>query len=462
MENRSSAAAKILQDGYTLARVFRTAQDTQERISEYATLKLEEREVAKETPAVQVYPQEQYQSIFGFGGAFTEAAAYVLGKLDPEKRQSIIGSYFSPQNGLCYTMGRVHMNSCDFSLSNYSCDDTDGDIELRDFNIARDCQYLIPLIKDAANHAGAPIRLLVSPWSPPAWMKTNGMMNQGGKLKAEYRQTWARFFSKFIRAYEAKGIPVWAVSVQNEPEAKQTWDSCLYTAQEEGEFVRDFLGPQLQKDGYQNIKILIWDHNRDLIYERAKTILADPVTAKYVWGIGFHWYSGDQFANVEQTYREFPDKHLIFTEGCIEKGVHLGKWDRGEIYAHNMIGDFNSGTAGWLDWNLVLDRFGGPNHAGNYCDAPVIVDTETGEVFYQSSYYYIGHFSKFVMPGAKRIGSVSHGTPAEVVAFRNPDGRIVIVVLNRTDHDFQFRLAIDKHSVSLPSLRHSIQTVILQ
>ena len=236
----------------------------------------------------------------------------------------------------------------------------------------------------------------------------------------------------------------------------------MYTAEEEGDFVRDYLGPQFQKDGLGYIKILIWDHNRDRIYERAKTTLADPEVAKYVWGIGFHWYTGEQFANVKKTFQEFPNKPLIFTEGCIEGGVQLGKWDRGEFYAHHMISDFNSGTAGWIDWNLALDRVGGPNHVGNYCDAPVVVDTDSGEFFFQSSYYYIGHFSKFIQPGAKRIECSSNGLPVETVAFLNPDQQIVVIALNQTDQDLQFSLETQENCISLTSLKHSIQTIILE
>ncbi len=461
METTLPTAPISPKENYSCARVIRTAKDTQECISEISTLKVTA-EKSEGASLIRVNPGEQHQSILGFGGAFTEAAAYVLGKLTPEKRRAVIGAYFSPTRGLKYTMGRVHMNSCDFSLGNYSCDDTDGDKELKNFNISRDQQYLIPLIKEAMDQANIPLLLMVTPWSPPAWMKTNGMMNQGGSIKDDCREAWAYFYSKFIQAYGKEGIPVWAVSVQNEPEAKQTWDSCLYTAEEEGEFVRDYLGPQLQKDGLGYIKILIWDHNRDRIYERAKITLADPQTAKYVWGIAFHWYTGEQFVNVEKTYREFPDKPLIFTEGCIEGGVQLGKWDRGEFYAHHMIGDFNSGTAGWMDWNLALDQLGGPNHVGNYCDAPVVVDTESGEFFFQSSYYYIGHFSKFIEAGAKRISCFSKESSVETAAFINPDQQIVVIVLNRTDQDLQFSLEIQKRYLNGTSLKHSIQTIILE
>lgn len=461
MENNLTNEAKIgVQGKYKHARIIRTVKDSGDRLSDAAILEV--RNKTERQAALRVDPNKQYQQILGFGGAFTESGAYVLSKIHPKKRQEVIDAYFSPNSGLNYSLCRLHMNSCDFSLGNYSCDDTPGDIDLKNFNINRDRQYLVPFIKDAITSSKSPIRLLATPWSPPAWMKTNDNMNFGGSLKSKYRETWALFFSKFIHEYEKEEIVIWGLSVQNEPMAKQTWDSCLYTAEEESEFVRDYLGPRLQKDGYQDKKIIIWDHNRDLLYDWAKIILADPETAKYIWGIGFHWYSGEQFENVKQTYHQFPEKHLLFTEGCIEKGVKLGQWDRGEIYAHNMIGDFNNGAAGWIDWNMVLDQNGGPNHVGNYCDAPVIVNTENGEVFYQSSYYYIGQFSKYIGIGARLIECLSDGIDLEAAAFLNPDSTIAVIVLNRKNEILQFELEVLGDSATIFCPGHSIQTILME
>jgi glucosylceramidase len=459
--NSTTSEMLSLKDKYQYARIIRTTKDTSERITETGVLEMSHK-TTEDAPSIRVNPGNQYQSILGFGGAFTEAGGYVLSKISPEKQQEIINAYFSADNGLNYNLCRVHMNSCDFCLGNYSCDDTPGDIELKNFNIDHDKIFLIPFIKSAVNTAKSSIRLLVTPWSPPAWMKTNGNMNLGGKLKPEYSETWALFFSKFIQAYEQEEIAVWGVSVQNEPLAAQTWDSCLYTAEEEGNFVRDHLGPRLQKDGHGAKKIIIWDHNRDLLYDRAKLILSDQETAKYVWGVGFHWYVSNQFENIVRTSNEFPDKPLIFTEGSIENGVKLGQWDRGEIYAHNMIRDLNSGTAGWIDWNMVLDQTGGPNHAKNYCDASVIVNLDTREIHYQSSYYYIGHFSKYISVGAKRIDCLSDNVLLETAAFVNPDGKITVVILNRKDEDIPFELKLKEDSVTVISFKHSIQTIIIE
>ena len=232
-----------------------------------------------ESPTIKLYKNKTRQEILGFGGAFTEAAASVYNKLGTEKKEEIIKAYFGT-NGNGYSMARPHINSCDFSLGNYSYCDTPGDTELNYFSISRDKELLNPFVQDAMDHATTPIHILASPWSPPAWMKTNGQMNHGGKIKDEYRTAWANYFCKYINAYEKEGIPIWGISVQNEPAAKQSWDSCIYTAEEERDFIRDYLGPALESRNLLDKKVIIWDHNRDIMVERARTVLNDPEAAK--------------------------------------------------------------------------------------------------------------------------------------------------------------------------------------
>ena len=291
-------------------------------------------------------------------------------------------------------------------------------------------------------------------------MKTNGQMNYGGQLKPECRDVWARYFARYIKAYAEEGIAIWGLTVQNEPAATQTWDSCIYSAGEEGAFVRDYLGPTLQKEGLADVKIMVWDHNKDIIYERAEPILSDPDTAKYVWGVGFHWYSGDEFDNLAKVHDAFPTTNLLFTEGCQEGGVRLGAWDLGERYAHDIIGDLNHWTVGWVDWNMVLDERGGPNHVDNLCDAPVIADTTRNDLYYQSSFYYMGHFSKYIRPGAVRLGHSVTTDALEITAFRNPDGSIAVVVMNRTDDSIKFTLKANGMAAVSFSPAHSIMTLI--
>ncbi|WP_418909848.1 glycoside hydrolase family 30 protein [Bacillus pinisoli] len=439
-------------------KIIQTAQGKDEKFYEIEA-RMVESEKKDETTLLTVDPSQSFQKIMGFGGAFTEAAAYTLAQISPEDRMKVIESYFDKEKGLGYTLGRTHIHSCDFALENYTYVD-DHDTDLNTFSIEREFKWVLPLIKDARNIAGEEITILSSPWSPPAWMKTNNDMNHGGKLKEEYREVWALYYAKYIKAMEEQGIPIWGVSVQNEPEATQVWDSCRYTAEEERDFVKHYLGPVLEKEGLQDKKIVVWDHNRDVAYERAKVIFSDPDAAKYIWGTGIHWYVSEEFENLSKIHHDFPDKHLLFTEGCIEGGVKLGAWHTGERYARNMIGDFNNWLEGWIDWNIVLNEQGGPNHVGNYCDAPIIVDTKTGEIHYNSSYYYIGHFSKYVKPGAVRIKHELNTDSIQTVAFQNADGTVVVVLMNATDTTEKVNVSIgdELREVELPL--HSISTLI--
>ncbi|WP_226659897.1 glycoside hydrolase family 30 protein [Pseudalkalibacillus hwajinpoensis] len=405
-------------------------------------------------------PETTYQTILGFGGAFTEAAAYSLSLISEEKRNEIIYRYFHPEDGLGYCFGRTHINSCDFSLENYTYVHL-GDEELKSFSIEREKNLVIPLIKDATRIAGQELNIVASPWSPPHWMKSNYDMNHGGKLLPEYHSVWANYYMKYIEAMETEGIPIWGLTIQNEPEAKQVWDSCLYTAEEERDFIKHHLGPAIRKSGREGLKVIIWDHNRDVVFDRASGVLSDPEAAQYVWGTGLHWYVSEEFENLTKVHDAFPDKHLIFTEGCIEGGVQLGAWHTGERYARNIIGDFNNYLEAWIDWNIVLNEEGGPNHVGNYCDAPVIVDTKTGDVHYNSSYYYIGHFSKYVKPGAVRISCSEPTERIQTTAFRNTTGEIVVVMMNENDKSTIVNLMLQDQVLAVEMPAHSISTVLL-
>ena len=292
-------------------------------------------------------------------------------------------------------------------------------------------------------------------------MKDTGIMNRGGKLLAEYRAAWAMNYVRFIQELGKIGIPIWGLSVQNEPAATQSWDSCIYTAEEEKDFVRDHLGPALHANGLAHIKVIIWDHNRDCMVERAKVAYDDPEAARYIWGVGFHWYMSPSFENVQRVHDLRPDKHLIFTEGCQEGGPHTGEWELGERYGESIIQDLNHWTEAWTDWNLILDTTGGPNHVGNLCSAPILADTESDELTYNSSYYYFGHFSKFIKPGAKRILCAPSDDRLECTAFANPEGTIAMVVMNRTEEAIVFDLKYAGKSVAIESLRRSICTCVL-
>lgn len=442
-----------------MIRQFLTARDSNARLSERALVAPSASD--KQPASLWIDTQRPFQTMLGFGGAFTEAAAVTWQKLSPAVQQQVLVDYFSKSAGHGYRLCRVHMNSCDFSLGNYAHVQQEGDTALESFNIERDKQALLPFIQAARAMAEEKIHLLVSPWSPPAWMKTNGQMNHGGSLRPEYRQAWARCYVKFIQAYAAEGVPVWGVSVQNEPDAVQRWDSCIYSANEERDFVRDFLGPELALAGLGHVRIIIWDHNRDLMVERASVVYADPEAAKYVWGTGFHWYGENHFDHVQQVHDAWPDKHLLFTEGCQEGGPHLGEWELGERYACSIINDLNRWTVGWIDWNLVLDERGGPNHVGNLCSAPIMIDTASDALLHQSSYYYLGHFSRFIQPGARRVLCAATRQDLETTAFANPDASIAIVVLNRTEQAIGFKLSVSGQRVMTELPARSIATYLV-
>jgi glucosylceramidase len=437
--------------------VFQTAKSTKDRLTEKEPLAFQEQ--IPDIPSVLVDAQHRFQTIEGFGGAFTEAAADTFYKMSPEVRAEILEAYFDPKSGNGYTLCRTHINSCDFSLGNYAYAEVPGDEELEHFSIEHDRRQLIPLIKEATRTAGQPLKLLASPWSPPAWMKTNGQMNRGGMLKPEYREAWARYYVRYVQEYEREGLPIWGITVQNEPQAVQTWESCIYSAEEERDFVRDYLGPALEKAGLLgNVKLLIWDHNRDLLYERARAVYDDPQAARYVWGAAFHWYMGDNFVNVRLTHDAYPDKHLLFSEGCVEGGPHADEWEIGERYGRSLLQDLNHWTTGWTDWNMLLDKRGGPNHKGNYCSAPLMANIAEGILTYQNSYYYFGHITRFVCPGAQRIISASTLDELETTAFLNTDGRIAVVVMNRTEKPFNFALKYKGRVALAISPAHSIST----
>ncbi len=418
--------------------------------------------------SVFVDPAKRFQTMVGIGGALTDASAETFAKLPKEKQEEIINAYYSPEKGIGYTLGRINMNSCDFSSGSYTYV-AENDSSLKTFDIAPDKQFKVPFIKRAIAAANGKVSLYISPWSPPAWMKDNNDMLHGGKLKQQFYKPWADYFVKYINALGKEGVPVWGLTVQNEPLATQRWESCIFTAADEAAFIKTALGPALKKAGMSGKKLIIWDHNRDLLYQRASETLLDPEVSKYVWGIGYHWYetwtgSTMMFENVKRTAEAFPDKNLIFTEGCKEKFSmdSISNWSLGERYGLSMINDFNNGTVGWTDWNILLDEKGGPNHVGNLCFAPVHADTKTGQLYYTNAYYYIGHFSKFVRPGARRIIASTNRTDLLSTAFINPDGKVVVVVMNKTAKAMPYNLWIAGKSVAVNNLAHSITTIVIE
>jgi len=448
-------------------KVYTTAKDTELRLSKTETTSFKDAKQPTEGEvSVFVNPNKSFQTFWGIGGALTDASAEVFAKLSKKKQKEFLKAHYDVNDGIGYTLARTNIHACDFSKGLFTYV-SDEDKDLKTFNIDVDKELKIPFIKKAIKAAGGKLPLYASPWSPPAFMKTNNNMLQGGSLLPGYFDAWALYYTKFIKEYENEGMPIWGITVQNEPMATQRWESCIYTAEQERDFLKNHLGPIMEREGLGDKNIVVWDHNRDLITNRANTIFDDPEAAKYAWGTGFHWYeiwTGGEymFENLKRIKESYPDKQLLFTEGCVESfdETQYQRWSNGERYGLNMINDFNAGTVGWTDWNILLDHTGGPNHVQNLCFAPVHADTRTDELIYTPSYYYIGHFSKFIRPGAKRISTVSSRSHLLSTSFLNTSGKMVTVVMNNTDDEIDYKLYVGMKAVELKSLPHSIQTVV--
>ena len=436
-----------------------TARDNSHRL---ATVALPAADAAAGAAAIHVDPQQRLQTIVGFGGALTDSAGWVLAQLPKATRAQVLKNYFHPSDGIGYTLARTSIGSCDFSRASWSLDDSDGDLELKHFSLGRMREQQLPLIRDVQKIAGAQrFKLLASPWSPPAWMKTNGEMAHGGRLRPNCRDAWAQYYVRFAKAMrDEEKIPLWALTVQNEPDVAQPWESCLYSPWEERDFIAGALGPALESAGLQDVKLFGWDHNRVGLEERAAVLLANPSSAKYLAGLAIHWYQEEDFAASRRVLEQFPGTQILFTEGCAEGGPHAGEWAPAERYARNIIGDFGSGVCGFIDWNIALDLQGGPNHVGNFCHAPVLVDTQAGAVHYQPSFHYIAHFSKFVRPGAACVAVRNDAQGLQTVAFANAGGALAIVVCNPGDAARDFRIAVSGDDMSCQIPAHAIQTYL--
>lgn len=451
---------------------------------------------AAEANLFNIYDQVRYQEIIGFGGAITQAGAVNLMKMAKEDQEAVMKGYFDQEEGLGYSLCRTTINSCDFSTEFYSYDDVENDWELKNFSIAHDKQDVIPMMKKALS-INKELKFFSSPWSPPGWMKTNGRMDKGRYLKKECRQVWADYFVKFIDAYEKEGIPLWGVTIQNETHAQMGWESCYYTGEDERIFAQDYLKPALNKAGLGDKKIFFWDHNKERVFDRALDVLSAAKAREALDGVAVHWYAGDHFGALEAFHQMYPEKLILGTESCVgtEKKAD---YDTGEKYAHDMIGNLNHWACGWVDWNMILDSEGGPDHwkeeqekfkekfEKNGCreedlsesekefllpcmktgiwvgEAPVIMDCKSKEIKYSSSYYYIGHFSKYIRPGAVRIGSSIYTSSLEACAFENPDGWKVAVVLNPSDISRKLTLRYRDEIAETFLPAHSIATYLFQ
>ncbi|MEC3906255.1 glycoside hydrolase family 30 protein [Tamlana sp. 2201CG12-4] len=453
--------------------------------------KLTEFQKTDEKVSITLVPEQTFQTIIGFGGAFTESSAYLLNKLSQKNRDRILKAYFA-KDGARYSLTRTHMNSCDFSLTNYSYTPIEDDKDLEHFSIEEDMDNLIPMIKDAMTISEDGFKIFASPWTAAPWMKDNNDW-VGGKLLPKYYDTWALFFSKYVDAYKAEGIDIWGFTVENEPHGNgNNWESMHFTPKEMTDFVEFHLGPKLEADGKGDKIILGYDQNRGGLEEWVDEMYRDEASSKYFDGTAIHWYEStyDYFPEALQyAHNKAPDKYLIETEGCIdaeiprwqdddwywrkeatdwgwdwapEEDKHLHpKYSPVFRYARDIIGCLNNWVDGWVDWNMVLDKQGGPNWFENWCVAPVIVDPEADEVYFTPLYYTMAHFSKYIRPEAKIIGVENSDDKLMVTAAQNPDGSIIAVVFNETETPKSITLSLNTKTMDFAIDAKAIQTIIV-
>ena len=384
----------------------------------------------------------------GVGGDVTEAAGYAYAKLDKATQEKFIKDYLN------YNIIRISIGSCDFSLNSYAYARKK---DLSDFNIERDKQYIIPLIKDLQS-ANPNIKFLATPWSPPSFMKNFHQLYWGAKLKEKYYKLYAEYISKFILAYQAEGIQISYMTIQNETTARQVWESCLFSPEQEANFAINYLYPTL-KENNLDVKILIHDHNKDNVFERANKIF-DIDKDNIILGIGIHWYTGDYFENVKKCRDAFKDKLIFHTEGCVGFSHYKSEEEikNANMYAHDIIGDLNAGITAYIDWNILLDNNGGPNHKHNFCNAPSMLKDES---YYNNlCYYYIQHFARYIYPQAKLM-NIENNSNIEATCFKNADDSISLVALNTSNEDLEIDLNIKNETYTISMKKNSIITVVI-
>jgi glucosylceramidase len=393
---------------------------------------------------------KQYQEMDGFGASLTDSSAWLIwNKLSPAQQSELMQKLFNPKSGIGISFLRQPMGATDFSAAgNYSYDDMPSgqtDPSLTNFSISHDTEYIIPLIKQALS-INPSLKVVGLPWSPPAWMKASGTMN-GGNMNAEYFPTLAQYFVDFVKAYQQEGIPIYALSVQNEPlYSTSGYPTEHLAASDEASFIANNLGPALRKAGLGNIKIFAYEHNWDNT-DYPESVLHSPA-AQFVAGTSFHCYAGDPDAQ-SIVKAAFPSYDIWFTE-C--SGITSTTFTADLVWnaEHLLIGAPRNWARSVSLWNLALDQNSGPkNGTCSNCRGVVTIDDSVSpaNIMPNVEYYILGHLGKFVVPGAHRIDSNTFGAGSiEDVAFQNPDGSIVLLVLNSAKNAGKFSVSFNNQS----------------
>ncbi len=404
-----------------------------------------------DAPFVIINPNIKYQKHLGFGGALTEASCYIYSLLSNKQKEQVLSLLFK-EEGLNYNYGRVTIGSCDFSLGMYDYFENDK------LDYTHEDKYLFPFLNDIYKIKA--LNLFASSWSPPSRFKDNNSRLNGGKLKKEHYHDYASYLVNYCKMMKDRNYNLKAMSIQNEPEAKQVWDSCLFSPKEEQELALLLKG-QLELENV-DLDLYIWDHNRDVIVKRVQETLNNKKINNVIKGIAYHFYDQDCHQELAKLHKLYPDKNILFTEGCIELLLQKNgndQYKNGLRYAKNYLLDSLNYSQGFIDWNVLLDSEGGPNHVGNFCEAPLMFNKKTKELIINPSYYAIKHFAHFIKENAYRI-DVQNKTDVLITAYKNEDDSIVVVLLNLKNKQ-DINIKIDKININCCVDAFSIATILL-
>jgi glucosylceramidase len=495
---------------------------------------------------VEIFPDQLKQTIDGIGTSFTESSAFVLAHLDPAERKKVMRMIYGNE-GADFTLTRTHIGSCDFSVEGkYSYAEVPGDTELEHFSIAPDSQGfdparypgikdpefdLLPMIKEAlaikADQGGPQLQIIGSAWTAPPWMKdietyfipisaANNWQGTGGKLKPEYEATYAAYLMKYLDAYAAEGVKLWGLTPVNEPLGNSgMWESMHFSAESQNEYIKKHLGPAIKNSDHGDIRLMIFDQNRDHLEEWAEVMFSDPETAPYLYGVAVHWYSSTFKVHediLERVHQRFPEFAILHSEGCIDdlgkpapdgvgdpEGFQESGWFQNDAfwwnknatdwaytapwagdkvddhpiytpvhrYARNIIVSLDHWMTGWVDWNIVLDAQGGPNHVGNFCGAPIMIDTDKGDVYYTPIYHVLAQLSRTIRPGdravqtSKELGSLD-ADALHACATIGDNNLLSVQLLNTRKEELPVSLQIGGRYVEMVLPGNCVQTVRVQ
>lgn len=396
---------------------------------------------------INIDDSKQYQEMDGFGASFTEASAYLFMKaLSEEKRAEVLNKLFHRESGIGLSMLRQPVGACDHVLGQYDYASVANDFELKHFDFSHEQLYVLPVLKQSLKIHPGRVKITFATWSAPAWMKTNGSFigkakGIEGHLRPECYDAYAMYLVKFAEAYQQEGIPVYATSMQNEPDhASDFWPAMKMSSDEQAKLIRDHLAPLITKRSLK-LKIWCWDHNFDTpgypMGKFAEDVLKDTSVAKYVAASAWHWYSGGFPEAIDKIHDRFPDKEIHFTEGSGGDWDPVKHWRDGfmtQMYYIVNLPRHHVRSIVW--WNVALDENNGPDYyyqsigSHSTCRGLVTINQKTGVVTYNTDYYSMGHISKFVDPGARRIETNQWDKALENVAFINPDSSRVLIVFN--------------------------------